>query len=65
MSHCTFHPKLVSNYVPNERNTSSKHQSEETMDEFGQDSYRNSRAPAITIEKLIVKDGETIHMKKM
>jgi hypothetical protein len=35
-----------------------------TMDEFAQDSQRNPRAPAITIEKLIIKDGESIHMKQ-
>jgi hypothetical protein len=35
-----------------------------TMDEFAEDSMRNPRIPAITIEKLIIKDGESIHMKK-
>ena len=25
---------------------------------------RNPRIPALTIEKLIIKDGESIHMKK-
>ena len=31
-----------------------------TMDEFGQGSLRNHRTPTITIEKQIIKDGESI-----
>jgi hypothetical protein len=64
--HCTFQPKLMTkDYQQICENSSSKYHSEATMDEFHQDSQRNPRVPAITIEKLIVKDGEQIHVKKM
>jgi hypothetical protein len=34
------------------------------LDEFNENSARNPQIPSVTVEKLIIKDGESIHMKK-
>jgi hypothetical protein len=34
------------------------------LDEFNEDSARNPQVPSVTVEKLIIKDGESIHVKK-
>lgn len=35
------------------------------MNEFSDNSARIPQKPTITIEKLIIKDGESIHLKKI
>ena len=74
-NHCTFQPRLVTSQYymsQNTRNFMSQDQEEfeeENLNngltnEFNEESAQKRKRPAGSIEKMIIKDGETIHLNR-
>jgi len=72
-NHCTFQPKLMTQdyyltqSIRNQRNLYSQEMDEENsfnnqLNEFNEDSAQKKKRPAVSIEKMVIKDGETIHL---
>ena len=73
--HCTFQPRLItSSYYmsQNMRNLMDFDNDEHDegnlnyglMNEFNEESAQKRKRPAVSIEKMIIKDGETIHLNR-
>jgi len=70
-NHCTFQPKLMTQdyyltqSIRNQRNLCSQEEEENSfnnqLNEFNEGSAQRKR-PAVSIEKMVIKDGETIHL---
>jgi len=74
-NHCTFQPKLItqsyymSQQLRNILMNGEAEFSEENLNigltnEFNEESAQKKKRPAVSIEKMIIKDGETIHLNR-
>ena len=70
---CTFQPKLMTQdyyltqSIRNQRNLYNQEMDDENslnnqLNEFNDDSAQKKKRPAVSIEKMVIKDGETIHL---